>query len=222
MEKIYQISCAIFILCIMLGCKGEKSASLGDFDKEIYTPRYASGFDIKGADGRESVIISVKNPWQGADSVSSRLFISRNGESAPEGFDGQIIKDAAKRVVAMSSTYVAMLHAIDADSCVVGVSGIDFISNPYIQAHRDEIGDVGYDGNINYEILMSLDPDLVLLYGVSGASAMEGKLKELGIPFLYVGEYVEEDPLGKAEWIVAFLKWWEIARMEKMYSKIFP
>ena len=32
---------------------------------------------------------------------------------------------------------------------------------------------------------------------------MEGKLKELGIPYMYVGDYLEESPLGKAEWIVA-------------------
>ena len=43
----------------------------------------------------------------------------------------------------------------------------------------------------------------MLLYGVNGASSMEGKLKELGIPFMYVGDYLEESPLGKAEWLVA-------------------
>ncbi len=65
------------------------------------------------------------------------------------------------------------------------------------QARRDSIGDVGYEGNINYELLLSLDPDLVLLYGVNGASAMESKLEELDIPFMYVGDYLEESPLGK-------------------------
>jgi iron complex transport system substrate-binding protein len=32
---------------------------------------------------------------------------------------------------------------------------------------------------------------------------MEPKLKELNIPFAYIGEYLEESPLGKAEWLVA-------------------
>lgn len=96
-----------------------------------------------------------------------------------------------------------MLDAVDAADCVVGVSGIDYISNPDIQARRDSVGDVGYEGNINYELLLSLDPDIVLLYGVNGASAMEGKLTELGIPYMYVGDYLEESPLGKAEWLVA-------------------
>ena len=32
---------------------------------------------------------------------------------------------------------------------------------------------------------------------------METKLKSLGIPFAYIGEYLEDSPLGKAEWLVA-------------------
>ena len=31
---------------------------------------------------------------------------------------------------------------------------------------------------------------------------MESKLEELDIPFMYVGDYLEESPLGKAEWMV--------------------
>lgn len=38
---------------------------------------------------------------------------------------------------------------------------------------------------------------------MNGASAMESKLEELDIPFMYVGDYLEESPLGKAEWMVA-------------------
>ncbi len=88
-----------------------------------------------------------------------------------------------------------------------------------IQARRDSIGDVGYEGNINYELLLSLDPDLVLLNGVNGASSMESKLKELGIPFMYVGDYLEESPLGKAEWMVSFRK--SLAN-EKMAKRHLP
>ncbi|MDE5829453.1 MAG: ABC transporter substrate-binding protein, partial [Duncaniella sp.] len=157
----------------------------------------------KGADGYKSSIITVTNPWQGADSITTQLFIARGGESAPEGFTGQVLEGDASRIVAMSSTHIAMLDAIGEAGRVVGVSGIDYISNPVIAANRDSIGDVGYEGNINYELLISLDPDLVLLYGVNGASSMEGKLNELGIPFMYVGDYLEESPLGKAEWMVA-------------------
>ena len=39
-----------------------------------------------------------------------------------------------------------MLDAIGETGRVVGVSGIDYISNPDIQARRDSVGDVGYEG----------------------------------------------------------------------------
>lgn len=193
----------IFLLTLALAACNNKSSKIEDFNKEIYTPEYASGFDIKGAEGRKSVIITSINPWQGADSITTQLFIARDGETTPEGFTGQVLRGDAKRVVAMSSTHIAMLDAVDAADRVVGVSGIDFISNPDVQARRDSVGDVGYEGNINYELLLSLDPDIVLLFGVNGASSMESKLTELGIPYMYVGDYLEESPLGKAEWLVA-------------------
>ena len=100
----------------------------------------------------------------------------------------------------------------------MGVSGLDFITNPTVQARRDSVGDVGYEGNVNYELLLSLDPDIVLLYGVSSASSMEGKLRELGIPYMYVGDYLEESPLGKAEWLVALS---ELAGMRQKGEEVF-
>ena len=56
---------------------------------------------------------------------------------------------------------------------------------------------------MNYELLLGLKPDVVLLYGIGDAqTAVTDKLKELAIPYIYMGEYLEESPLGKAEWMV--------------------
>lgn len=202
MRRFLLSTIALLCLAIVTSCNSKKF-SLADFDAAVYTPHYASGFEIVGAENAASIIVKVHNPWQGAEGVETALLIARGGEPVPEGFDGQVLEGDAQRIVAMSSTHIAMLDAVGEVGRVVGVSGIDYISNSDIQARRDSIGDVGYEGNINYELLLSLDPDLVLLYGVNGASAMESKLKELGIPFLYVGDYLEESPLGKAEWLVA-------------------
>ena len=191
------------ILAAATACHHRSAASLGDFDISLYAPAYSSGFEIFGAEGMKSTILKTYAPWQGAEGEETQLFIARNGEQAPADFPGQVLDGDARRIVCMSSTHIAMLDAIGETGRVVGVSGIDYISNPDIQARRDSVGDVGYEGNINYELLLSLDPDLVLLYGVNGASSMEGKLKELDIPFMYVGDYLEESPLGKAEWLVA-------------------
>ena len=45
---------------------------------------------------------------------------------------------------------------------------------------------------------------MVLMYGVTAEnSAVTAKLRELNIPYLYLGDYTEQSPLGKAEWVVA-------------------
>lgn len=192
----------ILALILLAGCS-RAGESIDDFSQEIYLPQYASGFKILGQPGSESTLIEVYNPWQGADSVVTRLLIERDGADVSPDFDGQVIKGDAKRIVTLSSTHIAMLDAVGAVSSVVGVSGLDYIMNPDIQVRRNEVSDIGYEGNINTELLVALNPDIVLLYGVNGASSIEGKLKELGIPYMYVGDYVENSPLGKAEWMVA-------------------
>lgn len=199
--RIYTALISFLILALTSCGHGETSAD--EYSIPLYSPEYASGFDIKGAEGKESSIITVRNPWQGADSVSTRLFIARNGEAAPNGFEDCVLNGEARRIVTMSSSHIAMLDALGATDRIVGVSGLKFISNSYIQAHRDSIADVGYDGNVNYELILSLSPDLVLIYGVNGESPMTAKLKELNIPYMYVADYLEESPLGKAEWLVA-------------------
>ncbi len=193
------------ILCAILWCTCSctSSGNIDDYNMVVYTPTYATGFRIVGAEGKQSTIIRVTNPWQSADDVETMLFIARGGEKAPNGFRGKVLQGDAKRVVCMSSSHIAMLDAIGAVESVVGVSGKNFITNPYVVAHQRTIADVGYDGNMNFELLVAQQPDIVLLYGVTGACTMESKLDELGIPYIYIGEYVEEDPLGKAEWLIA-------------------
>ena len=194
----------IFTLILLAGCAGGGVPfDHTIFSEAIYSPTHATGFEKRGCEEGNSTLIVVKNPWQGADDVEQMLLIDRDGTFNTSGTDIQRIDHDAKRIICMSSSYVAMLSTIDKQEAIAGVSGINFISDEYVAANSDKIGDVGYDNNINYEMVVALNPDLVLLYGVMGASGMESKLRELGIPYLYLGEYVESSPLGKAEWMVA-------------------
>ena len=193
----------IFILSLFVGCDNSTAFDTSLFTESVYTPTHAAGFEIRGCEDGNSTLIVVKNPWQGADNVEQMLLIDRDGEFDTSGTDVQRIDHDAKRIICMSSSYVAMLSTIGKQEAIVGVSGINFISDEYVTSHKEQIGDVGYDNNINYEMVLALNPDLVLLYGLTGASGMESKLRELSIPYLYLGEYVESSPLGKAEWMVA-------------------
>ena len=113
------------LLCgLLLAACGQRAARpIGDFTLPVYTPRYASGFEITGAAGSRSTLVTVHNPWYGDEVTDQYLFIARDGEPAPAGFEGQVLRDEARRVVCMSGSYIAMLDALGAADRVVGVSG---------------------------------------------------------------------------------------------------
>lgn len=191
---------------LMTGCSGSAERHLSDFTSTVYAPTYASGFDIRGTERDASTLISVHNPWQGDARSEQHLILLRGKAKAPADGSVQAVRAPVQRVVCMSSSHVALFDALELADRIVGVSGLDYISNPRIQqrSHSGELRDVGYDTNLNFELLTALHPDVILLYGISGENTtITDKLRELGIPYLYVGDYVEESPLGKAEWLVA-------------------
>ena len=211
------------LLCgLLLAACGQRAARpIGDFTLPVYTPRYASGFEITGAAGSRSTLVTVHNPWYGDEVTDQYLFIARDGEPAPAGFEGQVLRDETRRVVCMSGSYIAMLDALGAADRVVGVSGAQYLINETLRRRiaRGEAADVGFDSNVDFERLMALRPDLVMLFGIGGAdTALTGKLRELGIPYLYMGEHCEESPLGKSEWVVVAA---EIAGLRTEGSRLF-
>ena len=180
---------ALVVVALFVSCSNN---SVVRDTEPIYTPRYAKGFAIERDKTSGELLLCVKNPWQGAENVA---FYTKIDTVAPP-----------KRIIAMSSSHSAMLEAVECGDRVVGLSGCCFISSPaMIKAIEEgEIFDVGYDSSLDFERIVSLKADVVLLYGVAGeAKTMTNKFDELGIPYIYIGDYLEDSPLGKAEWVVA-------------------
>ena len=186
MKRLAQIA-VLVVVALLMACSNKEVTP----DTEpLYTPRYAKGFTIERDKANGTRYLVVKNPWQGADNIT--LFYP--------------INTPAQRIVAMSSSYVAMLDAIGCTERIVGVSGAQFISTPRTveRIGRGEIADVGFDGAFDFERISAMRSDLVLLYGISSEDkGISNKLKELNIPYIYIGEYLESEPLGKTEWVVA-------------------
>ena len=101
-----------FSAALASACGGSSGPVLSDFTTEIYTPAYASGFDIRGNGNNASTLVSIRNPWQGGTNVEQHLLILRDDAKAPADFAGQVVKAPVRHVVCMSSSHVAMFDAI--------------------------------------------------------------------------------------------------------------
>ena len=170
-----------------------------DTSEICYKPRYATGFELR-SDNKGTTLLRVTRPWQGATTEQYLAMFDTSDDA--RGYAGEHIIGPARRVICMSSSHVAMLDALGCADCIVGVSGKSYISTPSV-AESSTIGDVGYDSNLNFELMVALEPDVVLLYGIAAEnSSVTAKLRELQIPYIYLGDYTEDTPLGKAEWLV--------------------
>lgn len=149
--------------------------------------------------------VSVFNPWQGATNVVQKWYLVKEGTDLPAGTDeSEVIRVPVRNIICMSTTHLAMISALGEAGTVTGFSGTGFIYGDDLRELVEDgaIREIGYDDNLNKELIIKLHPDLIMVYGVGGESAgYVGKLKELGIKVVFNADYLEEDPLGKAEWI---------------------
>lgn len=126
--------------------------------------------------------------------------------------DTLVLERPLDNIVCMSSSQVAGLAAIGADSAISAVSGIKYISNPAIRARAEAKGhleggwtrvyDIGYESSLDYERILKLNPDIVLTYTVSGAEPQYiTRLRSLGVRVLVLHDHLEDHPLARAEYI---------------------
>lgn len=165
---------------------GNRAGEEAEVVATVYTPRHARGFRIDSlADGRKRIV--TLRPWQGAEGVEKWLDV-----------DG-----APGRMAVMSATHIAMLRQLGETGRLACLSSLPYVYDPRIRAAFGPERDFGYEGNVDYEKLVASGADMVVIYSTGGESPMERKLSELGLRYLYFGDYAEQDPLGKAEWVVA-------------------
>ncbi len=194
----------VYASILLLSCTG-KTTKTADNQKIAERPiiSYAKRLIIEKLDGYSQV--SILNPWQGARNIAQKWYLIPEGKTIPSFIDtSDVIKVPIKKIICMSTTHLSMISALDKEGSVVGFSGLKFIyANELIQnAGKGDIREIGYDDNLNKELILKLDPDLVMVYGIGSESAgYIAKLKEMGVKVIYNADYLETDPLGKAEWI---------------------
>ncbi|MDE6499768.1 MAG: ABC transporter substrate-binding protein, partial [Rikenella sp.] len=209
MKILRSIGAAAIALCGLVACgSGGNGGGCGGAEQGgedslavLYEARYAGRFALlSDAEGRRTVL-RVFDPWQGAEGVTYDYRLVEDTSGKRTLGPGEI-RWPVRSAVCMSSSHVAFLDAVGAVGVIRGVSGRDFVANPAV--HREGVREVGYDTRLDYETIVALRPDVVFVYGLAGENEAAETLRRLGVPVLYVADYLEQEPLGRAEWIVPF------------------
>ena len=201
--------CFTFILFVVLiSCKPRlKNQEKENISETSTTSKieFAKGFTIQNLGKNE--IITIHNPWQKAEGVAYQYILSAN-DTFPSEIENAIrIKIPVRKIICLSTTHLGFINFIGETDAVVGISGARYVTNPKIREKIKQgfVSDIGYEESINYELIVRLQPDLVIAYGVSGnETSYLRKIEELGIRVIYIAEYLEENPLAKMEWVKVF------------------
>lgn len=168
-------------LILLASCSGRSHTERpSEYTEIYYSPKYSESFQIR------------TNP---NDSGRKLLEVYR-----PDTMSIVIPSGGFKSIVCLSSTYIGFLAEAEASERITGVSRIDLVTNPLV---KTEAVEVGYDGAFDYEAILSANPDLILIYGINGPNVIADKLSELNIDYVYIHDFEEQHPLGRAEWLIA-------------------
>lgn len=202
-----QSSRIIFVLFLLLGflipLPVLADDKLQNVDQDQVHPEYATGFSVEYHEGYK--VVTVTKPWRGSDESYTYVLVKR-GVSPPHlGKGEEIITIPSERFVSLSSTYLPYLPILGITSSLKGVTNTNTVYTPEVMnlIQEGKVIDVsGMATGINLETLIDLNPDLVMAYA-TGQPEYDAhpKLQEAGIPVVLNAEYMEEDPLGRAEWI---------------------
>ena len=127
--------------------------------------------------------------------------------SLPEDvtFDA-VVEVPIKNIVVTSTTHIPSLEMLGETNSLVGFPNLSYISSEETRTQIDKgkIQELGKNESINTEVLIDLNPDLVVTFAVEGNNKTVSTIQKTGIPVFYNSDWTEKSPLGKAEWIKFF------------------
>jgi iron complex transport system substrate-binding protein len=164
--------------------------------------KYAKGFSLEYHGTYK--VVNILNHFE--DQVDTlRYVLVPRGTPAPTHYpDAQVIPIPVRRMVGMSSMHVGLTDFVESAEVLVGLGNLKYVSSTTVRKNiaAGKVKEVGNGGDMNEELLIALQPDLVMATGSPDAKfSRYSTLMGAGIPVLLNSEWLETSPLGRAEWV---------------------
>lgn len=191
----------IFLLISLFGCKKEtetKPATTTTIENSI---AYASSLSIKKYPNYS--VVTVSNPWPNASKNFTYILKNKN-TVLPDSLQNQaVINVPLESVVVTSTTIIPYLEMLGVEKKLIGFPHTDYISSPKTRSLIDQgnVKNIGQNERLNIEQLIDLSPSLIVAFGIDNNNPMLENLQKSGLNILIQADWMEQTPLGKAEWI---------------------
>ena len=150
-------------------------------------------------------VLSVADAFDGAPDFSYVLVQCGTPAPSPSEFpDGtQFIDVPAGDLITLSTTQLPALFQLGMLDHLVGVDSGFYISTPEVARliADGQVAEVGFGAEVNIELVLELEPQMVMSYGYNPATDAHPVLLEAGIFTALDASWRELSPLGRAEWL---------------------
>lgn len=209
MNKYLAGCCLVALLmasCASKGNKQEKATDTTQLQQTVtaesriqVVPQYAEGFQLTYKEGY--VLVDIHDPQNEESSHFLYALVPRGTKPEDVPADYARIETPVRSAICMTSLQLSNFIKLGAEDKVVGITSTRHLFNPTVNKQLEEgkTAKIGIEGNFDNEVIMSINPDLILIspFKRGGYETM----KDIGIPLIPHLGYKEMTPLGQAEWI---------------------
>jgi len=196
----------LFLCLLLTNCIGKHDNKQREV-KSTATIQYAQGFSINYFDNY--VEVTVKNPWDTAKILHKYILIDKT-KPQPENLpEGTVVKIPVENIACLYSIDASIIQNLGDEQKIKAIAETKYVKIPFLVAGLNEgkIADIGQSTALNIERLIEVSPDIIIVSPFQGTGY--GNLEATGIVIVENAAYMENTPLGRAEWIrfiAAFLQ----------------
>ena len=164
--------------------------------------QYSKGFTIEYFEHYK--LVKIVNRFSDKTDTLRYVLVQR-GTPVPAHHSGDmVIQIPVQKLVVTSSMHIALAEFAGATDVITGLAESKYVSSPEVRKNMasGKIAEVGNGSAMNHELIIAMKPDLVMTMGSPDAPfARYQPLIGAGIPVMMNAEWLETDPIGRAEWV---------------------
>lgn len=221
MKSIHSKFFILTILFLAFSCKQKSQTS--DINKTSFKNEieYAKGFEIYKQEGFS--ILKVTSPWPESKTHFTYILKQKNGIVPDSLKKYPVIDVPIHSIIATSTTHIPSLELLGVENSLIGFPSTDYISSEKTRKRIDagEVREVGKNESLNTEVIIDMAPDVIVGFGLNSNNPSLNNLQKSGLKVLFNGDWTEQSPLGKAEWIKFFGVLYDLdSKANNLFSKI--
>lgn len=195
---------------LVVSCKTEKKKKeevLPVSENLTFEINHAKGFSVEKSG--DLTVLKITSPWPNSESSFTYALIPRDKIAMMtlnvDEYDA-IITTPVENIVVTSTTHIPALEVLGVLDKLSGFPDTRYISSKKARRLIDEgkIKELGNNETLNTEMVIELNPEVVVGFSINSENKAYETLQRADVSIVYNGDWTEQTPLGKAEWIKFF------------------